>query len=123
MYAYASSGYRVDLLELERELSSKDHAMAALTVGAAPYWACRTPLCLALGVRLATESPTWGYRRIHGELAEFGCPIGASPVWKILQRRRGPVTTTGGALLDRVPPESRQTRSSPATRSTSTPLP
>jgi hypothetical protein len=36
MYAYASSGYRVDLLELERELSSKDHAMAALTVGAAP---------------------------------------------------------------------------------------
>jgi hypothetical protein len=40
-----------------------------------------------------------------------------------LARRRGSVTTTGGALLDRVPPESRHTRSSPATRSTSTPSP
>ena len=51
-----------------------------------------------LAVRLATENPTWGYRRVHGELAGLGYQIGASTVWKILQaagidpstRRSGP---------------------------------
>jgi hypothetical protein len=52
----------------------------------------------ALTVRLATENSTWGYRRIHGELARLGYQIGASTVWKILHtvgldpssRRAGP---------------------------------
>jgi putative transposase len=55
----------------------------------------------ALVLSLATENPAWGYRRIHGELAGLGYPIGASTVWKILNnagidpspRRDGPSWT------------------------------
>jgi putative transposase len=40
----------------------------------------------ALILRLANENPTWGYRRIHGELATMGVAIAASSVWAILKR-------------------------------------
>jgi putative transposase len=40
----------------------------------------------ALVLRLANENPTWGYRRVHGELARVGYQIGASTVWTILHR-------------------------------------
>jgi putative transposase len=39
-----------------------------------------------LVLRMAKENPTWGYRRIHGELCRLGYKIGASTVWCILQR-------------------------------------
>jgi putative transposase len=39
-----------------------------------------------LVLRLARENPTWGYRRVHGELCRLGYKLGASTVWAILQR-------------------------------------
>jgi transposase InsO family protein len=36
-------------------------------------------------VRLAAENPSWGYRRIHGEVAHLGVVIAASTVWEILK--------------------------------------
>ncbi|MDQ3763989.1 MAG: hypothetical protein M3460_21020 [Actinomycetota bacterium] len=39
-----------------------------------------------LVLRLASENSSWGYRRIHGELAGLGYPIAASTVWSILKR-------------------------------------
>jgi transposase InsO family protein len=37
-----------------------------------------------LVLRLARENPSWGYRRIDGELALLGITIAASTVWEIL---------------------------------------
>jgi putative transposase len=38
-----------------------------------------------LVLRLAKENPSWGYRRLHGELLVLGVKVGASTVWEILK--------------------------------------
>lgn len=36
-------------------------------------------------LRLVRENPSWGYRRVHGELATLGIKVAASTVWEILK--------------------------------------
>jgi putative transposase len=51
-----------------------------------------------LVLRMATDNPAWGHRRVQGELVKLGYPIAASTVWQLLRtagigpapRRMGP---------------------------------
>ncbi|WP_333771538.1 integrase core domain-containing protein [Streptomyces sp. IBSBF 2435] len=38
----------------------------------------------ALVLRLVRDNPSWGYRRVHGELLVLGVKVAASTVWEIL---------------------------------------
>ncbi len=40
-----------------------------------------------LVIRLAEEPPSWGYRRIQGELKHLGIPIAPSTVWSIVREK------------------------------------
>src|SRR6266545_252320 len=39
-----------------------------------------------LVLRMAADNPTWGYRRIHGELMQLGYRVAPSTVWLMLKR-------------------------------------
>jgi len=66
-----------------------------------PHRPGRQPTCepiRTLVIRMATDNPLWGHRRVQGELARLGHQIAASTVWGILHdagidpapRRSGP---------------------------------
>jgi len=52
----------------------------------------------AVVVRLATESPGWGYRRIRGELLKLGHDVSATAIRATLRRHRGPPAPQRGGL-------------------------
>jgi putative transposase len=76
-----------------------------------------------LVLRLASENPSWGYKRTHGEISGLGYTLSPSTVWNIL-RRHGIEPVPGRARLtwreflrERRRPGSSSATSSPSTRS------
>jgi putative transposase len=45
-----------------------------------------SPALRCLILRMAADNPTWGYRRIHGELVRLGYRVAPSTVWLLLKR-------------------------------------
>jgi putative transposase len=70
------------ILRWHRDLLKRRHAATC-----APTRRGRPPTVRSirtLVLRLANENASWGYRRIHGELAALGIKVAASTVWEIL---------------------------------------
>jgi transposase len=71
------------VLRLHRNLMKQRHAHLSKRKRRGPPPTVRSIRILVL--RLARENPSWGYRRIHGELATLGIKVAASTVWAILK--------------------------------------
>jgi transposase InsO family protein len=72
------------LLRWHRDLLKQHHAATCV-----PKRRGRPPTIRsirALILRLARENSSWGYRRIHGELAALGIKVAASTVWEVLKQ-------------------------------------
>jgi transposase len=74
-------------------------------------------------LRLARENESWGYRRIHGELARLGITVAPSTVWQILMGAgidplRAGTAQAGPSSCDPRPRGSWRWTSSPPTCST-----
>jgi putative transposase len=70
------------LLRWHREIIRRRWTYPARAPGRPPL----APQTGRLVLRLAAENPTWGYKRIQGELLGLGISLSASSVWNILQR-------------------------------------
>ncbi|MGW0628509.1 integrase core domain-containing protein [Streptomyces sp. NPDC002758] len=71
------------ILQWHRDLLKRRHAATCV-----PKRRGRPPTIRsirALVLRLASENSSWGYRRIHGELAALGIKVAASTIWEILK--------------------------------------
>jgi putative transposase len=71
------------ILRWHRDLLKRRHAATCV-----PKRRGRPPTIRSirtLVLRLARENASWGYRRIHGELAALGITVAASTVWEILR--------------------------------------
>jgi putative transposase len=73
------------ILRWHRDLLKRRHAATCV-----PKRRGRPPTIRSirtLVLRLAGENSSWGYRRIHGELAALGIKVAASTIWEILVER------------------------------------
>ncbi|PSL51523.1 hypothetical protein B0I31_12053 [Saccharothrix carnea] len=71
------------ILRWHRDLIARRHAARSRPESPGRPRTIRSIRLLVL--RLAREDPTWGYRRVHGELLVLGIKVAASTVWQILQ--------------------------------------
>ena len=71
------------VLRWHRDLIRRRHARASAHRGPGRL---RTVASIRrLVLRLARENPSWGYRRIHGELAVLGIRVAPSTAWELLK--------------------------------------
>lgn len=75
--------HQITVLRWHRDLLARRHAAASRPKRSGRPRTVRSIRSLVL--RLAHENPSWGYRRIHGELLVLGIKVAASTVWEILK--------------------------------------
>ncbi|MEU6265560.1 helix-turn-helix domain-containing protein [Saccharopolyspora shandongensis] len=71
------------VLRWHRDLVARRHAQASRPKRPGRPRTVRSVRALVL--RLVKENPSWGYRRLHGELLVLGVKVAASTVWEILK--------------------------------------
>ncbi|MFJ9359370.1 integrase core domain-containing protein [Streptomyces mirabilis] len=71
------------VLRWHRDLIARRHAAVSRPKSPGRPRTVRSIRLLVL--RLAQKNPSWGYRRIHGELLVLGIKVAASTVWEILK--------------------------------------